>query len=382
MKLNSHVIFLIAIVGIITAGVVGATILNNGAMKQTDFDGIKVSVPADSNFVKTADGYADSKYGITVNTFKNNDSMVNYLKSKSGVSVISLKNQPPQSVAFVQGEDTNVLVTNGAEAIAIGAKDQGLVSDMANTVVFSNHQKSAKPAPVIPVISPPPYLELHHDFYLIQALMLQVNTQEFNVAAFESNINATINEYNVAVDNNTLSQYTANEFVQNAASNNGGAVDSNQQNTSLLDNQDVSNMVSSIGSDNNPSNGNSAGGDSGAAASSSGGDSVVATVAPDANTNHNPTGSSSSSGSSPSSSGSSASPSSSSAPSSGSSAPSGDSQKQKITSTDAKNAALAKHPGAQVKNVDEKGDYFIVSLKDSSGTHKVKVDAYTGQVIG
>ena len=89
MKLNSHVIFLIAIVGIITAGVVGATLLNNGSMKQVDFDGIKVSVPADSNFVKTADGYADSKYGIAINTFKNNDSVVNYLKSKSGASVIS-----------------------------------------------------------------------------------------------------------------------------------------------------------------------------------------------------------------------------------------------------------------------------------------------------
>ena len=234
MKLNSHVIFLIAIVGIITAGVVGATILNNGSMKQVDFDGIKVSVPADSNFVKTADGYADSKYGIAINTFKNNDSVVNYLKSKSGASVISLKNQPPQSVAFVQGDDTNVLVTNGVEAISIGAKDQGLVSDMSNTVVFSNHQKTAKPAPVIPVIAPPPHLELHHDFYLIQALIAQVNTQEFNVGLFETNINTTINDYNVAADTNTLSEYTANEFAQNMPSDNG-VVNNNQQNTSLLD---------------------------------------------------------------------------------------------------------------------------------------------------
>ena len=194
MKLNSHVIFLIAIVGIIA----GATMLNNGAMKQTDFDGIKVSVPADSNFVKTADGYADSKYGITIHTFKNNDSMVNYLKGKSGVSVISLKNQPPQSVAFVQGDDTNVLVTNGGEAIAIGAKDQGLVSDMANTVVFSNHQKSAKPNPVIPVISPPPHLEFHRDFYLIVPILAKINTKEFNTAIFETNINNTINDYNIA----------------------------------------------------------------------------------------------------------------------------------------------------------------------------------------
>ena len=51
MKINSHIIFLIAIVGIITAGVVGATLLNNGSMKQTDFDGIKVNVPSDSNLM-------------------------------------------------------------------------------------------------------------------------------------------------------------------------------------------------------------------------------------------------------------------------------------------------------------------------------------------
>ena len=380
MKLNSHVIFLIAIVGIITAGVVGATLLNNGSMKQVDFDGIKVSVPADSNFVKTADGYADSKYGITINTFKNNDSVVNYLKSKSGASVIALKNQPPQSVAFTQGDDTNVLITNGVEAMAIGAKDQNLVSDMANTVVFSNHQKSAKPAPVIPAILPPPHLELHHDFYLIQALLAQVNTQEFNLAAFEANINTTITDYNIAADNNTLSQYTANEFAQNMPSDNG-AVGNNQQNTSLLDNQNVSSVVSSIGSD-NQANGNSAGGDSGAAAGSSGGaNAPAASIAPDANANSNPSSSASSS-SGASSSGSSPASSSSSAPSSGSSGSSGDVQKQKITSSDAKNVALAKYPGATVSGVSEKGDYFLVSLKDSSGTHKVKVDAYSGQVIG
>ena len=49
MKINSQIIFLIAIVGIIAAGVVGATLLNNGSMKQVDFDGIKVNVPSDSN---------------------------------------------------------------------------------------------------------------------------------------------------------------------------------------------------------------------------------------------------------------------------------------------------------------------------------------------
>ena len=177
MKINSQIIFLIAIVGIIAAGVVGATLLNNGSMKQVDFDGIKVNVPSDSNFVKTADGYADSKYGITIHTFKNNDSMVNFLKGVTGASVISLKNQPPQSVAFVQGDNTNILLTNGAEGISIGAKDQGLVTDMSNSVVFSNHQKSVKPKVAVPGIAPPPHLEFNFDFDKINALVLQVNNE-------------------------------------------------------------------------------------------------------------------------------------------------------------------------------------------------------------
>ena len=64
MKIDTHVLFLIVVVGVISAGLVGATVLNSDvSMKQETFDGIKVSVPADSNFVKTGDGvYKDSKY--------------------------------------------------------------------------------------------------------------------------------------------------------------------------------------------------------------------------------------------------------------------------------------------------------------------------------
>jgi hypothetical protein len=327
-------------------------------MKQVDFDGTKVSVPSDSNFVKTGDGYADSKYGITIHLFKNNDSVVNFLKSKSGASVVSLKNQPPQSVAFTQGDDTNVLLTNGADSIDIAAKDQGLVSDMANTVVFPNHQKSAKSVPDIPLIFPPPHLEFHRDFYLISALIAQVNTQEFNLAILESNANVTINAFNSAADNNTLAQYTANEFAQNSPSSSNGAV--NNQNTSLLDNQNVSNVVSSVNSENqNPSNG--ASGDSGSVASGSGNGN-----SPTPSTNKN-SGANSGSASSSSSGG----------------APAKNNQQQKITQSDAKNVVLAKYPGAKISSVTESGDYFVVSFKDSSGhSQKVKVDSHTGKITG
>ena len=37
---------------------------------------------------------------------------------------------------------------------------------------------------------------------------------------------------------------------------------------------------------------------------------------------------------------------------------------------------------AKVTKVDPSSDFFIVSYKDSSGTHKVKVDAYSAQIIG
>jgi hypothetical protein len=351
MKINSQIIFLIAIVGIIAAGVVGATLLNNGSMKQTDFDGIKVNVPSDSNFVKTADGYADSKYGITIHTFKNNNSMVNFLKGVSGASVISLKNQPPQSVAFVQGDNTNVLLTNGVEGISIGAKDQGLVSDMSNSVVFSNHQKSVKPKVSVPGIAPPPHLEFNYDFNKIKALMLQVNTDVFNVAIFEQNINQSINDYNVAVDNNVLDQYTANEFAP-VQTTDSAVVNNNaqQQNTSLLDTPQASSVVQSFSSD----SGNAAGGDA-------------------ASNNANPSSTPSISADNPSSVSSSAADSSS----------GNNNQQQKITMSDFENALKESfHNGEKIVDIDESGDYYIVKVKYSDGkTEKLKFDAFTGQFV-
>jgi len=348
MKINSQIIFLIAIVGIIAAGVVGATLLNNGSMKQVDFDGIKVNVPSDSNFVKTADGYADSKYGITIHTFKNNDSMVNFLKGVTGASVISLKNQPPQSVAFVQGDNTNILLTNGAEGISIGAKDQGLVTDMSNSVVFSNHQKSVKPKVAVPGIAPPPHLEFNYDFDKINALVLQVNNEIFNMAILQQNINTTINDYNAAVESGNIESYTAPNHAQN--SNPESAVANNsQQNTSLLENPQTSSVVQSLGSN----SGNAAGGDS---------------------NNANPSTSPSVSSDNPSSSSSSG----------GDVSSSGNSnQQQKITLSDFKTALKQSfHNGEKIVDINESGDYYIVKIKYSDGkTQKLQYDAFTGQFI-
>ena len=367
MKFNSHVIFLIAIVGIITAGVVGATILNNGSMKQVDFDGIKVNVPSDADFIKTQDGYADAKYGITIKTFQNNQSMVNYLKGINGVTVVALKNQPPQSLAYVQGDNTNILVTNGGQGISIGAKDQGLVTDMSNSVVFSNHQKSVKPKVAVPGIAPHPHMDVDVDFFFIKNMLLVVNNPELNVAVFVDNVNnITVNGFNNAADNGDLDAYTANEFMP-ATSQDGAVIsDNQQQNTSLLDNPQASDVVSSLSSDssNNAAGGDSASSDSAPVISSDGSAPASSGSAPASSGSAPSISSDSSSGDSPSS--------------------DGNSQYQKLTKEEIQRFAMNDFPGKTIdlKDITDKGDYFLVLIKDSHGKiEKYKYDAYDGQKI-
>ncbi len=356
MKFNSHVIFLIAIVGIIAAGVVGATILNNGSMKQVDFDGIKVNVPSDAEFIKTQDGYADAKYGISIKTFQNNESMVNYLKGINGVNVVALKNQPPQSLAFIQGDNTNVLVTNGAQGVSIGAKDQGLVADMSNSVVFPNHQKSVKPKVAVPGIAPPPHLEINTDFNFIKNMLVIANNPDLNVLLFEQNINnVTVNGYNNASQSGNLDSYTANEFGP-AKSSNGASINNNSQsNGSLLDNPQANNLLSSLSSGN--SNG-AAGGDS---PSSNG----VSHISSDASSSSAST------------------PSVSSGSTSGNGASSnGDSQQ--LSKEDIQKFAMKKHPGKtiELKDITYENGYYIVLVKDSKGhIDKYQYDPSTGDEI-
>ena len=198
MKIDTHVLFLIAIVGIISAGLVGANVLSSDqSMKQEVFDGIKISVPSDSNFVKTADGvYKDSKYGVTIHTFKNNESMINYLKNTKNSKVVPVENQPPQSVAFKQGDTINILVTNGQEGVSVSSKDGGLTTKIANNIVFSDNHKSQKPVPVLSVA--PPVMEEEKDFNLIMLLIADVNTNIFNLNVLQANIPSVVQNFNEA----------------------------------------------------------------------------------------------------------------------------------------------------------------------------------------
>lgn len=199
MKIDSHILFLIIVIGVISAGIVGATLMNSDtSMKQEVFDGITVSVPSDSNFVKVDDGvYKDSNYGIRINTFKNNDSMIDFLKNTKKSKIIPVENQPPQSVAFKKGDRINILVTNGNEGVAVSSKDGGLTAEIANNIVFSNHHKSQKPVG-IPFAKQP--MNTHKDFNLIMLLIADVDTRIFNVGVFEENVLVVVDNYNEALD--------------------------------------------------------------------------------------------------------------------------------------------------------------------------------------
>ena len=193
--MDNHILFLIILIGIISVGIVGATVMNNdSSMKEETFDGIKVSVPSDSEFVKAGDGvYKDSNYGITINTFKNNASMIDFLKNTNKSKVIPIDDQPPQSVAFKKGKTINILVTNGNEGLSVGTKDGDLTAKIANSIVFSNNHKSVKPSG-IGVING--QMNVKQDFNLIMLLIADVDTKIFNQAILEENILVVVDEYN------------------------------------------------------------------------------------------------------------------------------------------------------------------------------------------
>ena len=199
MNVDKHVLFLIVIVGVISAGLVAATMTNHDStMKQEVFDGIKVSVPSDSHFVKAGEGYyKDDVNGITIKTFKNNNSMVDYLKNLKKSKVIALENQPPQSVAFETGDLVSVLVTNGKEGVSVTTKDGKLTSEIANNIVFSDNHKTQK-SKGIGVAKP--HMNPKQDFNLIMFIVADVDTDVFNVAILEQNNLLIVDQYNIDID--------------------------------------------------------------------------------------------------------------------------------------------------------------------------------------
>ena len=395
MKIDTHVLFLIVIVGIISVGLVGANVLSSDqSMKQEVFDGIKISVPSDSNFVKTGDGvYKDSKYGVTIHTFKNNDSMINYLKNTKNSKIVPVENQPPQSVAFKKGDTINILVTNGQEGVSVSSKDGGLTTQIANNIVFSDNHKSQKPVPVLNVA--PPTMTKEKDFNLIMLLIANVDTKFFNINLFQANLPIIIGHYN-EVHMNDIGFVFENPNAPNVDSLNDSASDgidhSNVDDVIITDND---NATSSAGGKNTTSSGDDLANE---VSSKLLNDSSSSNNAP-SSSQSSPASSSpaSSSPSQPASSGSSsggavASPSSSpsnpsSSPSSSSPSSSSSSNTPKYSYDDCKQLVeqyLVNLKGYEIDNHEQSGDSYVFYIVDSTHNDKsmgvITVDAKTGQI--
>ena len=390
MKIDTHVLFLIVIVGIISIGLVGANVLSSDqSMKQEVFDGIKISVPSDSNFVKTGDGvYKDSKYGVTIHTFKNNDSMINYLKNTKNSKIVPVENQPPQSVAFKKGDTINILVTNGQEGVSVSSKDGGLTTQIANNIVFSDNHKSQKPVPVLNVA--PPTMTKEKDFNLIMLLIANVDTKFFNINLFQANLPIIIGHYN-EVHMNDIGFVFENPNAPNVDSLNDSASDgidhSNVDDVIITDND---NATSSAGGKNTTSSGDDLANE---VSSKLLNDSSSSNNAP-SSSQSSPASSSpaSSSPSQPASSGSSsggavASPSSSPSSPSSSQSSSSSSNTPKYSYEDCKQLVeqyLVNLKGYEIDNHDQSGDSYVFYIVDSTHNDKsmgvITVDAKTGQI--
>ncbi|WP_299521879.1 hypothetical protein [uncultured Methanobrevibacter sp.] len=220
--MNKNVAIILSIAAIlITITCVGATVINSdGDMKQNTFDGLKINVPQDADFIQIQNGFKENTYGITIQTFKDNQSMVNFLNGLQGAKIVSLTDQPPQSVAFTQNDTTNILVTNGKEGICVGAPDQKLVLKMANSVIFSNGHPSERNHGVMGVGQK--HLDKDKDFNIMIGLMIIVNNTEINIDNYTTAISTTINETNTLIDNNFdfNNDINSNQNLENTSEDN------------------------------------------------------------------------------------------------------------------------------------------------------------------
>lgn len=385
MKIDSHVLFLIIVIGIISAGIVGATVMNTDtSMKQEAFDGITVLVPADSEFVKVDNGvYKDANYGIKINTFKNNDSMINFLKNTKKSKIIPIDGQPPQSVAFKKGDTINILVTNGNEGISVGSKDGELTSKIANNVVFSNNHKSQKPVGV-PFAKQP--MKVEKDYNLIMLLVADVDTKVFNVDMLQNNLIVVEDNYN-----QNLSQPVDNiESVEGSEGDLGEVSDiSNQEelNDALTDGDNATTTSTSASSDSSQESQPSA--DSSNANSNTNDDVAQATVVSEDNSQSSNSGNAAGGDINDNSAGPSDNVQSvdSNGGAQSSDPQSNTQQQQKLSEGDCQQyveQALKNHPELKIDRCEASGDAFVFYIIDTKNNNMavgtITVDALTGNL--
>lgn len=367
MDKNIAIILSVAAI-ILTVTCVGATVINNDSeMKQDTFDGIKMNVPHDAKFIEIPGGFKENTYGITVNTFKDNQSMVNFLNGLQGAKVISLNDQPPQSVAYTQGDNTYILITNGKEGICVGAVDQKLVLKMSNSVIFSNGHPSERSHGFMSVGQK--HLDKDKDFNCMIGIIQLVNNPEININTYATAIATTVVGTNYIIDAGTTVNQNAvinTETTQfeNITDSSGNIIIND---TSNGESSDVSGGIPFIESDNGDSNSGDAGSsssDSGVSPSTGDNSPDISDITPD-NSGSSSSGDSSSSSSDDSSS-------------------SSDDEPEPYTQEECQVAAEAElGDGEQIVGVTHNGDIYIFEVVDEEGNTvtPIKVDSLTCEVL-
>lgn len=213
--MNKKMLTIIVIIAVVAVSGIAVVAANyNPDMKVASFDGIKMDVPKDAKFTQTLDGFEDNKYGISVKTFKNNESMVSFLKDIKNGKMISVENQPPNSVAFKQGDSTYILVTNGNEGLCVGAVDQDLDVEMANSIEFSNGHKAGLNKGFFGIGAQ--HLNFKVDFNLMKLLIKQVDTDIFNINNYNNVLDNLENNSTSADEGNTGDNSTDNKLLSEA----------------------------------------------------------------------------------------------------------------------------------------------------------------------
>ncbi|NLJ39183.1 MAG: hypothetical protein GX432_10530 [Candidatus Atribacteria bacterium] len=141
------VVVIIGLVGMYYGGIPGFS--STQAMKNETFDGITVSVPVAANFTKSAYGnYNDEKLGLQitpVDSVIGISAFIGTIDNRKDVKRITLEGVPSDAICWKTEEGyTQILVvnSNATQGICVGAKDEKLAIQMANSVIFPQNQNT------------------------------------------------------------------------------------------------------------------------------------------------------------------------------------------------------------------------------------------------
>jgi len=146
------ILIIVAIIIIVSIGIYAA-MFSDSHNRVENFQGIQVTVPSISNFIVTDpdggyDTYEDSTNGIIIIPLKGREavySQVIYFNTSGDRIPINISGLPNGSATFKtpQGNIEAIIVNDDVtEGIVIGAPGVDFIKNMAESVVFSNGDKS------------------------------------------------------------------------------------------------------------------------------------------------------------------------------------------------------------------------------------------------